>query len=274
MRAIFIADAHLNNPIDPNYCHLMKFVQEMRGTIGLLCILGDLFDFRVGLPHLKFIQHTPMIEALMSLTESGTRVIYLEGNHDFRLGTQFERKTGIEVYSGPLDLVINGRNVHLCHGHMIDPGDICSHLLHKALRIWPTYQAARMLPARVIEKIRDKLQHCSRRSYSNPENDRRHTSVVRSFARTICHKNFDALIVGHYHLPFSEKYDSFDLISLGDWITQFSYAVMDDNGFSLDSYPIGLDSTATCVRFSTGEPDTVCTIPVTQQTLNTNQLCQ
>ena len=47
----------------------------------------------------------------------------------------------------------------------------------------------------------------------------------------------EAVITGHYHTPFSRATaEGKILISLGDWIDQYSYAVFEDGAFSLETF--------------------------------------
>ncbi|MDD2500940.1 MAG: metallophosphoesterase, partial [Geobacter sp.] len=98
MRTIFLADAHLHHPDDSNYRLLLRFIESLQGTTDTLCILGDLFDFRVGLPALAFAEQEPLLMALERLQAAGTRLIWLEGNHDFLLGADLAKRLGAEIY--------------------------------------------------------------------------------------------------------------------------------------------------------------------------------
>ena len=113
MRTVFIADAHLNHPDDANYRQLLAFINTLRGQVDTLCILGDLFDFRVGLPNLAFPEHEPLLEALATVQRGGARLIYLEGNHDFRLGDDFAQRIGAEIYPDSFLLEQQGHRIFL-----------------------------------------------------------------------------------------------------------------------------------------------------------------
>ena len=48
MRALFLADAHLRKPSDPNYRMLLTFLEEQCGKTDILVLLGDIFEFWIG----------------------------------------------------------------------------------------------------------------------------------------------------------------------------------------------------------------------------------
>lgn len=237
MRTIFFADAHLHHPDDANYRLLLRFIQSLQGTTDTLCILGDLFDFRVGLPALAFPEQEPMLHALEQLHESGTRLVYLEGNHDFHLGSGLARRLGAELYSGPVQLELQGKRVYLCHGDLINRSDWRYRLLHRTLRSHVALRVGHLLPEAVVLGARRRLQRSSKKNYSQQRQRWDYASIIREYATSIRDQGYDALLLGHFHLPFVEHQDHFTLLSLGDWITQFSYAEMVDGELSLLTYP-------------------------------------
>lgn len=236
MRAIFLSDAHLQHPGDTNYRLLLDFLSSLRGTTDTLCILGDLFDFRVGLPGLCFPEHEPLLLALQELGRAGTRLIYLEGNHDFHLQEELTRRLGAEVYPGPVTLELHGLRIRLCHGDLINRADWRYRLLHRLLRHPMVYRAARLLPQSTIEQLRHKLQQKSKGRYRQDRDRWDYRTIVRSYAASIRSQGHDALLLGHFHLPFMESQGPFTLVSLGDWISQFSYAELSEGRLKLLTY--------------------------------------
>lgn len=236
MRAIFLADAHLHHPDDANYRLLLQFLDEQRGRTDLLCILGDLFDFRVGLPSLDFPEHEPMLAALAALSRSGTRLVYLEGNHDFHLGAAFAARIGCELHRGPVVLEVGGMRLHLCHGDLVNRADWRYRLLHLLLRNPVTPLVAGLAPTGLLHRIRGRLQRTSRNRYRHDRVRWDYTAIIRAFAAAIRDGGCDALVLGHFHQPFLEERDGFTLLSLGDWIGHFSYGQLENGSFSLSSY--------------------------------------
>jgi UDP-2,3-diacylglucosamine hydrolase len=233
MRTIFLADAHLDQPDDVNYRLLLRFIQSLQGTTDTLCILGDLFDFRMGLPALTFPEQQPLLEALGNLARTGTRLVYLEGNHDFLLGADLARQLGAEIYTGPVILELQGQRVYLCHGDLINRADWRYRLLHRVLRHRVTVQIGQLLTSSMVEGVRRQLQHSSRGRCPHGKTTRDYSGMIRLYADSVRQQGCDALVLGHFHQPFIEDQDGFTLVSLGDWISQFSYAELSDGTFRL-----------------------------------------
>lgn len=236
MRTVFLADAHLHDPDDLNYRSLLQFLAGLEGTVDTLCILGDLFDFRVGLPALDFPEQEPVLEALSRLSSSGIRLIYLEGNHDFHLGAAFAARIGAELYSEPVALELQGKRLLLCHGDLVNPADWRYRLLYRVLRNPAMVWAARLLPAAMVQAVRHRLQRTSKGRYSGDRVRWNYRDIITTYGEKVRQQRFDALVLGHFHLPLLEQQDQFCLLALGDWITQFSYGELRDGRFSLVTY--------------------------------------
>jgi UDP-2,3-diacylglucosamine hydrolase len=237
MRAIFLADAHLHHPDDPNYRALLSFLESLQGAVDTLCILGDLFDFRVGFPALSFPEQEPLLAALKRLSTAGTRLIYLEGNHDFHLDPDLTDRLGAEIHAGPVSLELQGKQLFLCHGDLINKADWRYRFLHLLLRNRVTARIGHLVPAAAVQGARRRLQHSSKKSYSQHRQRWDYVSIIREYATSIRLQGYDALLLGHFHLPLTEQHGQFTLVSLGDWLTQYSYAEMIDGELVLLTYP-------------------------------------
>lgn len=236
MRTIFLADAHLRDPGDDNYRLLLRFIEELQGATDTLCILGDLFDFRIGLPDLLFAEHEPMLAALTRLQASGTRLIYLEGNHDFHLGAAFARRIGAELHARPVPLELQGKRLLLCHGDLVNRADWRYRLLYHTVRSRALLWSGRLLPASVIHRIRQRLQRSSGKRYAGNTVRWDYRSIISAYGAQVRRQGFDALVLGHFHLPLIEQDERFTLLAVGDWIGQFSYGELRDGVFSLATY--------------------------------------
>ena len=55
--------------------------------------------------------------------------------------------------------------------------------------------------------------------------------VRRSVARPRFAEGFDAVVMGHIHIPTHVEEDNKHMFFLGDWITEFTYLVMENGAF-------------------------------------------
>lgn len=241
MRVVFIADAHLVSPEDANYRLLVRFLNELEGEVDALYIMGDLFDFWLGFPSNPFRQYDAILNALENLVLHGCRLVYFEGNHDFHLGTIFSRRLKAEIHAGPAIETVQGKRLYLCHGDQINKDDHLYRLLRFVLRAPPAIACLRFLPPSWAEKIRVLLQKDSKSGYMNKKCRWDYRQIVTDFAKFQYMKKIDGLVTGHFHIAINEKLpeSTFAILSLGDWMTQFTYGEMEEGELRLKSYSPG-----------------------------------
>jgi UDP-2,3-diacylglucosamine hydrolase len=236
MRKIFIADAHLRQPEDANYQALIRFLEQLPPDTDTLYILGDLFEFWLGSPQPVYGHYREFVDCLRGVRARGVRIVYFEGNHDFHLGGFFTEQLQAEVFAAGAELEIGGKRVYLCHGDQINREDYryrafrlaCHNPLVKALL--PFFSQRLASHAAKVLSRRSSKQHAARRSRWD------YRVILDRFARDRFAAGCDAVITGHYHLPIFRREQDRLFISLGDWITQYSYAQWLDGEFSLESF--------------------------------------
>jgi UDP-2,3-diacylglucosamine hydrolase len=238
MRVIFIADAHLVSPDDTNYRLLLRFLHDLEGELDTLYIMGDLFDFWLGFPSHPFTQYDAVLDALERLVERGCRLVYFEGNHDFHLGTIFSQRLKAEIHTGPAIEYIQGKRLYICHGDQINRADRHYRLLRYLLRTRLVAASVSHFPPSWAEKIRERLQKRSQAGYVVKTARWDYRQILLDFARTLQRQSCDGLVTGHFHLALREDVPetAFALLSLGDWMEQFTYGEMLDGELRLMTY--------------------------------------
>lgn len=200
MKIIFIADSHLRGRDDPNQKDLEAFLswlaaEERRPDKVIL--LGDLFDFWTGGCKLLLDHYRPVLEALKKLKDNGVGIIYLEGNHDFSMGTFFTKELSAEVFPASHELDIEGKRTFLAHGDICD--DSTSYRLWRWLIRSIFFKILiRLLPDQTIWKIAGKLSRGSRR---NPLRSRELEHRLKNFTRKKIADGFDNVVLAHTHIP-------------------------------------------------------------------------
>jgi UDP-2,3-diacylglucosamine hydrolase len=226
MRSIFIADAHLRNPGDENYGKLLRFLSGLRGNTDTLYILGDLFEFWIGYRTTPFVQYLPILEELRLLADGGTAIVYFEGNHDFHMGPFFRETLKAEVHKGPAIIDLEGKRVYLCHGDQVNRADTGYHLLRFLLHNPLTCAIVPIFPAGLAVRIADGMGRASRQGHRQREVKWDYSAILREFAAARFREGCDTVISGHFHVPLLEtsgEHGERTLLSLGDWITHFTY---------------------------------------------------
>lgn len=230
MKAIFLSDAHLRNPQDKNYLRLLDFLNQQK-DLDALFLLGDIFEFWLGYKHLVFSAYIPLLEKLRQFSESGTQLYFVEGNHDFNLGPYFINTLKCTVIPEQQLLNWDGKKILICHGDLIKPDRNYRHL-RTFWRSWPIKALSRIIHPDLVWSFALWLSNKS--SKNDPRKCHRDPSpYLIPFSET---SNSDIVICGHFHHPLEREHQDVKIIALGDWISQFSYAEMQDGVISLKSY--------------------------------------
>jgi len=234
MRTIFLADAHLTEPCDHNYKLLLEFLTSLEGNTETLFIMGDLFDFWLGFPSQPFTQNIPLLEGLKALQQSGCRLVYFEGNHDFHLGDIFRRELGAEIHPGPAEFILQGQRLFLCHGDQINQQDSGYLMLRRLLHNRLVESAVSHFPPSLAMLIKNRLQHASRSGYAQKSKRWDYRTIIREFAAGLSRAGYQGLVTGHFHLDYCEQLtNGFTVLSLGDWMERFTYGEMKDGRLML-----------------------------------------
>lgn len=236
MRDLFIADAHLRNPQDENYRKLLTFLAGQQGEIRTLCLLGDIFQFWLGPRFATFPPYQPLLEQLRALQSAGTEILFVEGNHDFDLKPFFGDVMGCRILPDGGTVDLDGTRAYLAHGDMTDPDDTGYHMLRKFLRGGMIRFLSRRLSADRIWRISEWGSNKSAESRAGKEAKRAPRDKLLIHARPHFEDGCSAVITGHFHNPLFEQTGHGTLIALGDWISQYSYAVHENGEFRLEQY--------------------------------------
>lgn len=237
MRRVFIADAHLRKPSDYNYRLLMRFLAELRGTTDTLFILGDLFEFWVGYGYQAFPHYRPVLDALRDLSEAGTEIVYFEGNHDFHLNGCFSETLKATIHPKPARVILEGMQVYMCHGDQVNSLDYGYRFLRYVLHSRSTRMLFRLIPPRLVFRVAEHLSSRSKTFHRARNMKWDYKTLLAGFAEKRFREGCDAVVTAHFHLPhLTVTNEGKTILSLGDWINQFSYGEFHDGKFTLHSY--------------------------------------
>lgn len=235
MRAVFLADAHLRDPADANYRNLLAFLAEQEGRTDLLALLGDICEFLVGYPEELFPPYRPLFDALERLARGGTRLVYVEGNHDFHLAPAFAGRFPCQVLPDGGAIELGKMRVLLVHGDLANHADRGYRLLRAVLRSTPLRLLIRWLPPACTWRIAESMGRASRSNNQGRQWPVR--EILVEHARKHLAEGYQAVVSGHFHQPLHERLAEGEMIALGDWVDQYSYAVWEDGEFRLERYP-------------------------------------
>jgi UDP-2,3-diacylglucosamine hydrolase len=273
MKTIFLADVHLKRRSDPGYEKCMQLFASLRKrgagsgeqgddrtiAIDLLVIAGDFFDFWFEKRGRIYPEFRPIVESLVRLRNTGIRVCLCEGNHDFFLADYFTKQLGIEVYPADAEFMLDGRRCLVSHGDTVDVSNRRYLALRRLLRSSFAYGIQRALPLRWLWRV---AQFSSKVSKDRSgEGAARLSGVMHGFAVGKYREGFDAVILGHCHVPSFREEQIVGrpriFATLGDWVTHHNYLLCEEGKFKMHRFiPCAQagDGNLSRKRESTGAP--------------------
>lgn len=255
MKAIFISDAHLRKSGDERYEKLINFFNIIKegsvhtlvnpdgaGTkpdyIDDLFFAGDLFDFWFCRKEEIHPEFKPVIDKLIELQKAGIRIHLGEGNHDFFMGEYFRDVLGMDVFEEMEDARLDNSRILIAHGDTADRTNIRYILLRKFLRSRAFYNFQRFVPASIRWTLAGLTSTVSKEM--TIEDGEALVKKLASFAFTKFQEGYDAVILGHSHVPSLNNYTvagkKRTFITLGDWINHCSFLYYEDDQFFLRYY--------------------------------------
>jgi UDP-2,3-diacylglucosamine hydrolase len=231
MKVYFISDQHFRDSCEKGeqikLDKFRRFIEHIKGCDALF-IVGDLFHFffeyKTQIPKTCF----EVMTILKSLRDSGTKIHYFAGNHDFWLGDFFSEQIGATIYKHAQSMIIDGKKFFITHGDEFVTGN-------KVFRYI----------------LRNKL--CIRFFYFvHPDIAYKIGAIVASGCGILSHKkgqilwikvyrivnqkfleNFDFVIFAHIHSPHWVHLKNKDVAILGDWVRHFSYGKFENGKFEM-----------------------------------------
>jgi len=224
----FISDQHLGKERDETIKlkKLLSFFDFITPNADSLYIVGDFFDFYFEYKTQIPKRHFKVLARLLEMVESGIKIYYFTGNHDFWVGDLFQ-SLGITVYKEGRSVTLQGKRIYIAHNSKkFDPFEM---VLKNRFSVWLFY----LLHPDLAYWIGSVVSRASR--INSKKKMVNWLSLYRS-AGTILKKDIDAVIMGHVHIPTHKKIDGKDFILIGDWIHHFSYVCMREGEFSLHTF--------------------------------------
>ena len=227
-RAIIVSDLHLRRSSGERTRLFLDFLARrlVPAPPDVLVIAGDLFDFCTSVGGRLPSACRPVVEALEALP----RVIWLEGNHDFRLAGGLSTGSSIEVRPVDLALRWGGRSVYVQHGDLLTRKGRLTRLL---LRSPLAAAGARLLGTEGAWLLGTAvgLSRSGLHAYDGRRSEWLETA--RAFAAAQRALGFDLSVLGHGH--WLGRWD--EMICLGDWPRWRSYLELAvDGGLRLRRY--------------------------------------
>jgi UDP-2,3-diacylglucosamine hydrolase len=227
---VFISDAHIRSDQSERAKMLIRFLSQLKPEITDIYILGDLFEFwfeyNIAFPKDYF----RILATLYNLIQDGRRVHYVLGNHEVMIGN-FLQNFGFVVHRSETVIDIEGKKVFMAHGNRVDRR-LWTWMWEKLLTSKVNHLLYSLLHPDIGVFIAQGIAHLSRKQRRSVQLARMMELYARRKLRDV-----DIVIMAHSHVPVLKEYaDGKYYVNTGDWVTNYTYTVMDRGRISLYYY--------------------------------------
>jgi UDP-2,3-diacylglucosamine hydrolase len=232
-----IADAHLGADGEGKEREkekkLISFLERVKNEQADLIIAGDLFDFYFEYNAVIPRRYFDVLAKLKEIIHEGVTVWFIAGNHDFWVGPFFSREIGVKTYTKSLKIRLAKKRIFLAHGDGLGRFDLGHFLLQHLLRQPVNIFLFSLLHPNFAYALGRWVSKMSRQKSSNKKFKLGEDHPLKRFARNMWDVGYDAVIIGHIHYPYLENKNGKVFGIIGDWIDNFSYIRISNNGISL-----------------------------------------
>ena len=239
----FASDNHLGSPNFKKSLErekvFVKWLDYIRVDAQEIFLLGDLIDFWFEYDKVIPKGFVRTFGKLAEICDSGIKVNFFPGNHDHWVNDYFEKELGLIVWKKPKEIKINDHVFFVGHGDGLGPKDYG----YKFLKVILTNRINKFLFKLIHPDLGVRLgQFLSKKNKIISGNEKKFLGKEKEWLINFCQlklkeKNFNYFIFGHRHLPMKVKLNKdSSYINLGDWISNFTYAVYNGETINLKSY--------------------------------------
>lgn len=228
---MWISDLHLGSK-DCQVDLLKDFLNHV--NCDTLYLLGDIIDFWALKKRLWWPpSHYEIIQLIYQKSQSGTRVVYIPGNHDCPMRDYAEDLIGhIEIHEEMVHETADGKRLLLIHGDILD-GEI-------KLAAWKKHVGdAGYKVLMVLNRISMRFRKLFGQSYwSLATHIKSHIKDARAAidiyahaaAREAAKRGVDGIVCGHIHQPAIQNIEGITYYNDGDWVEHCTALVENSDG--------------------------------------------
>lgn len=234
-KTVFISDIHLGvyarDIEEKRENEFVAFLKSLEQGVDSLYILGDLFDY--WFEYRRVIQkgYFKTFAMLKHLTESGVKIHYLVGNHDFFHSNFFTEYIGVNLIPDHIDIQIDDKKFFLGHGDGLMKKDYGYKVLKKILRNKFIQWGYSLIHPDFGVWLASSTSKQSR-GYTTAK-DYGETDALYATAKLKIDAGFDYVVFGHSHVRTKKEYKGGYYINLGTWLSQPCYGVFENNNFDI-----------------------------------------
>lgn len=241
-KVYFLSDIHLGTPVLSNNrereMKLVRWLDSIKTDCSTLFLLGDVFDFWFEYKRTVPKGFVRFLAKICEFTDSGIDVHFFTGNHDIWAFDYLNKECGMILHTTNEIFDLNGKRFLIGHGDGLNPDDKGYLFLKNAFRNRFLQWCFRLIHPDIGIALAHKWSSHSRLENGKIEADgflgEEKEEIVRFCRKTLEKEHFDYFIFGHRHWPIDLQLTKDSrYINTGDWITYYTYAVLEGTDLQL-----------------------------------------
>lgn len=242
-KVYFLSDIHLgaksHSDSHETERKLCRFLDMAKKDAKAIFLVGDIFDYWFEYKNVVPRGFTRTLGKISELTDYGIDVHFFIGNHDIWLTDYLQKECGMIIHKEPLKTAIFGKTIFIAHGDGLGEKSKSFNFLRKVFHS----KMLRVPFAAIHPRWTISLAHAwSAHSRINGEiagfmGEDKEFLIQYAKEESSKQPDIDCFIFGHRHIMLDFKInDKVNVVHLGDWISFFSYAVLDKEGIRLEVF--------------------------------------
>ena len=238
----FASDFHLGIPnIEESHNRekrIVSWLTKIEKDAKTIYLVGDIFDFWFEYKKVVPKGFVRLLGKLATLTDNGTSIHLLVGNHDLWAKDYLEKEVGIIIHHKSIIIEEQSKKIFISHGDGLGKGDIQYKLIKKIFTSKLCQWAFSRLHPNLALSLAHKWSNNSRKKHNTPFIAKEKEILFGYCIKNQKLKPVDYYIFGHRHTPIELEVDQqAKYINLGDWLTHNTYAVLKEGVIQLKKYP-------------------------------------
>ena len=240
MKHYFVSDLHLGATYvadaRQHERQVIAFLDGIKADAASLFLVGDVLDYWFEYRYVVPRGHVRFFGKLAELADAGVRIHWFTGNHDVWLRDYLSSEIGLTVHYGHEQMCVGGLELLVSHGDDVGRqpamyrftrwcfyNPVCQWLYAAIHPRWTTWVATGWSADNRTKRNPALEQQAQQQALDN----------LKAFAEQYAgeHPEVDAFVFGHIHVAHQcQVGNRAAMVCLGDWLTKFTYAVIDDSG--------------------------------------------
>ena len=237
-KVYFLSDLHLGAPYIEGSKEaerrVVRFLDQIGKDAAAIYLAGDVLDYWYEYKYVVPKGYVRFFGKLAELADAGVKITWIIGNHDIWIFDYLPSELGIEVIDGELIREIFGKNLFIAHGDGVGRIPAGFRFMRGIFRNkFCQFLYSGIHPRWTIPFATRWSQSSRKRGLNRGVPDLNLLNGLREFCESFLKENpdIDYFMFGHVHVVADEKISSHTrMIVLGEWLSLFSYAVMDPSG--------------------------------------------